>query len=229
MDEKTVAAILGQNPWFGGLPPALARDIVRLSHLQRVRNAMLFAAGDEPNGLFGVLAGEVHISHTASGGRRGLLLVVRAGSWIGETSVLDGRPRFLDAWAIGRCDLLHFSMSAFRQLTHENPSHYKAFVDLLCLQYRLALDHIVSLGELPVALRLAQRLLFFSIAQGESGKPADVVQLSQEQLASIVGVSRQALSAHLKDLEHQCIISLGYKSIRIHKRAALQQLMRQSG
>ena len=125
--------------------------------------------------------------------------------------------------------MLHLSMSAFRQLVHENPSHYNAFVNLLCVHYRLAMDHIVSFGELPLVSRLAQRLLFYSIAQGEAGKPCNVVQLSQEQLASIVGVSRQALSVHLKDLEKQCIISLGYKTIRIHKRSALEQLMRESG
>jgi CRP-like cAMP-binding protein len=229
MNEKTVKGILMRNPWFAGLPEALASDIVRLSRRRRVGNAVLYAAGDEPNGLFGVLSGEVRLSHTNAGGQLGFLLVFRAGSWIGETSVLDGRPHFLDAWATGPCDILHLSMSAFRQLVHEQPAYYEAFVDLLCVHYRLALEHIVSLGELPVALRLAQRLLFFSIAQGESGKPADVVQLSQEQLASIVGVSRQALSVHLKDLEQQCIISLGYKTIRIHKRSALEKLMRQSG
>jgi CRP-like cAMP-binding protein len=229
MDEKRVTGVLEKNPWFAGLPPTLARDIVRLSHLRRVRNTMLYATGDEPNGLFGVIAGEVHLSHTASGGQLGLLFVVRSGSWIGETSVLDGRPRFLDAFATGRCELLHLSMTAFRQLMHDNPSHYKAFVDLLCIDYRLALEHIVSFGELPVALRLARSLLYFSIAQGESGKPSAVVQLSQEQLGSIVGVSRQALSIHLKNLERQSIISLEYKTIRIHKRAALEQLMKQFG
>jgi CRP-like cAMP-binding protein len=229
MDKNTVSSILEKDPWFAGLPSVLAHDIVRLSHLRRVRSAMLYAVGDEPNGLFAVLSGEVLLSHSASNGQLGLLLVLRAGTWLGEASVLDGRPRYLDACATGRCDLLHLSMNAFRQLVDENPSHYRAFVDLLSRNYRLALDHIVSFGELPVALRLAQRLLFFSIAESDPGKPSNVVQLSQEQLASIVGVSRQALSAHLKDLERQGIISLGYKAIRIHKRAALERLMRQSG
>jgi CRP/FNR family cyclic AMP-dependent transcriptional regulator len=83
---------------------------------------MHYAVGDEPNGLFGVLSGEVLLSRTASGGQLGFQHVFRAGSWIGETSVLDGRPHFLDAWATGRCDLLHLSMSACQQLVQANPA-----------------------------------------------------------------------------------------------------------
>lgn len=228
MDKRTVTDILARNPWFAALPSALARDIVRLGQVRRVRDAMLFAAGDEPNGLFGLLAGKVHISHATSGGRLGFLLVAQPGEWIGEASVLSGDPRFLDALAVGRCDLLHLSMSAFEQLTR-NVSHYEAFVLLLCDHYRLAIRHIESSRELPAPLRLAQRLLFFSRSQNESGKPSNIVLLSQEQLASTVGISRQALNIHLKSLERGGVISLSYGSIRIHKRAALEQITKLGG
>ena len=227
MDEKAVTDILARDPWFAGLSPALARDIVRLAHVRRVNSAMLFAAGDEPNGLFGVLSGEIRLSHTASGGRIGLLLVCRAGSWFGETSLFDGRSRFLDAFAVGPCQLLYLSASAFHQLTCESSSNYQAFVRLQCDHYRLALDHIVSFGELPVFLRVVQRLLFFSLGQNESGEATNIVQLSQEDFASMVGVSRQALNVHLKDLERRGIVSLGYGAIQLDKRGMLEELMLQ--
>jgi len=227
MDEKAVTEILARDPWFAGLSPALARDVVRLARVRRVNSAMLFAVGDEPNGLFGVLAGEVRLSHSESNGRIGLLLVCRAGSWFGETSLFDGRPRFLDAFAVGPCDLLYLSASAFQQLTRESSSNYQAFVRLQCDHYRLALNHIVSFGELPVFLRVVQRLLFFSLGQNESGEPTNVVQLSQEDFASMVGISRQALNVHLKDLERKGIISLGYGTIKLNRRDMLEELMLQ--
>lgn len=228
MDEGTVADILGQNSWFAGLPPALSRDIVRQGEVRRVRDTVLFAAGDEPNGLFGVLAGQVHVSYTTSEGQLGLLLVAGPGEWIGEAAVLNGGPRFLDAYAAGHCDLLHLSMNAFRRLTN-NFLYYQAFVILLCDHYQLALRYIKSSRELPTLMRLAQRLLFFSRSRNESGKPSDIVPLSQEQLASAVGISRQALNSHLKSLERERVIFLDYRAIRILKRTVLEQMIQPSG
>jgi CRP-like cAMP-binding protein len=229
MNEEKTNRILARDSWFAGLPLALADEILRLARPLRVRNALLYRTGDEPNGLFGLLSGEVHVSHTAPDGKVGILIVNRPGAWIGETSVMDGLPRNLDAFAIGSCELLHLSMGAFTRLVEETPAYYKSFGTLLCSHYRLALMHIVSSRELPVVSRLAQRVLLYSVAQSERGKPTNLVRLSQAQLASVVGVSRQALSAHLKNLEHQSIISLGYKTLRILKRGSLEQLAKQSG
>jgi CRP/FNR family transcriptional regulator, cyclic AMP receptor protein len=227
MDARTVTRILAQNPWFAGLSGELACEIVRLGQVRQVRDSVLFAEGDEPNGLFAVLTGDVQISRASADGRLGLLLVLRAGAWFGETALFDDRPRFLNAFAAGPCDLLHLNMRGFRQLARGNTSHYEAFVRLQCDHYRLAINHLASLGASPVLVRLAQRLIFFSQADREFDERIRVVRLSQEELASTVGVSRQALSVHLRGLERQGIISLGYGVIRVHKRAALEQLIEQ--
>jgi len=223
MDAARATRILDRNPWFAGLPRALAKAILRGGRIRRVKDAVVFAAGDEPNGLFAVLSGRVHISHSSSDGRLALLLVADAGTWFGETSVLDGGPRYSDALAVGSCELLHLDMAAFGRLSQQQVSHYAAFARLLCDHHRLAMDHIAGLGALPVAIRLAQRLLFF--ARPPTGGGDQAVSLSQEQLASIVGVSRQALSSHLKDFEHRGIIALGYRTITLRQRAVLQQIV----
>jgi CRP/FNR family transcriptional regulator, cyclic AMP receptor protein len=225
MDAATATGILNQNPWFAGLPRVLAKDIVRIGKVRRVKNTVVFAVGDEPNGLFAVLSGNVHISHTSVDGRLALLLKANAGNWFGETSVLDGHRRYSEALAVGPCDLLQLNMGDFRRLTAEHVSHYAAFVRLLCDHHRLAMDHLASLGSLPVSVRLAQRLLFFSRVQQSSGNLAEIVGLSQQELASVVGVSRQALSSHLKQLERQGIISLGYRAIKLRRRAVLEEMV----
>lgn len=225
MDTETAIGILNRNPWFAGLPKTLADDIVRSAQIRCVENAVVFAVGDEPNGLFAVLSGNVRLSHIPVDGRLALLLIANAGSWFGETSALDGHRHYSEALAIGPCELLHLDMTHFRRLTRSHVSYYAAFVRLLCEHHRLAMDHIASLSSLPVAVCLAKSLLFFSRAQDGSAALTDTVRLSQEDLASVVGVSRQALSRHLKDFERRGIISLSYKVITLRKRAVLEQMI----
>jgi CRP/FNR family transcriptional regulator, cyclic AMP receptor protein len=228
MDKRTAAQILRGNSWFAGLAPNLADNILSLGRIQQAKNELLFAAGDEPNGLFAVLSGEVHNSQTSTQGGRGLLLVATAGSWFGEISLFDGLPRFSEAFAVGRCDILRLSVSDFRKLADESTSHFAAFVRLLCEHHRLAMTQIASLRSMPVQARVAQRLIFFATAQREPGKQANIIRLSQEELASVVGISRQALNVHLKRLERDGVLSLSYASVRIHDIGALQRLIKQA-
>jgi len=228
MDKRTAAKVLRGNSWFAGLAQDLADNILRLGRIQQVKNELLFAAADEPNGLFAVLSGEVHISQTSSRGGHGLLLVATAGSWFGEASLFDGLPRFSEAFAVGRCDILHLGVSDFRKLANESTSHFAAFARLLCQHYRLAMINIASLSSMPVQVRVAQRLIFYAEAQREPGKQASIIRLSQEELASAVGISRQALNVHLKRLEREGVLSLGYASVRVHDFDALERRIKQA-
>jgi len=225
MDRAAAARILGRTAWFAGLPRALAQGILRGGRIRRLSDAVVYAVGDEPNGLFAVLSGRVRISHSSADGRLALLLVADAGSWFGETSVLDGGLRYSDALAVGPCELLHLDMDQFRRLSNDHAAHYAAFTRLLCDHHRLAMDHIAGLGALPVPIRLAQRLLFFARPQHAARGTGETIRLSQDELASVVGVSRQALSAHLKEFERRGVISLGYRTIGLRRRAVLEQMV----
>jgi CRP/FNR family cyclic AMP-dependent transcriptional regulator len=226
MDREAINSVLERNSWFASLPAELREGIGRVGHVRRVKDAMIYAVGDEANGLFAVLSGKVRISHSSSNGRLALLLVATPGSWFGETSMLDGRQRYSDALAIGRTSLLHLNPAAFREIAHSSPEHYSAFVRLLCDHHRLAMDHITGSGRLPVRSRVAQRLLFFASSMPAPDKPGSVVNLSQDQLASAVGVSRQTLSAVLQRFKDQGIVSLKYRSIELKNRNVLLRYAR---
>jgi CRP-like cAMP-binding protein len=88
--------------------------------------------------------------------------------------------------------------------------------------------NIASLSSMPVQARVAQRLIFYAEAQREPGKQASIIRLSQEELASAVGISRQALNVHLKRLERDGVLSLGYASVRVDDFGALVRLIKQA-
>ena len=196
--------------------------------IRRLTNEIVYAAGDPPNGLFALISGEIRITQTTAAGRSALLMIASPGVWFGEAAMIDGQPRTSDAVAVGRVVVLQLSPLVFHRLTLDNTQHYAAFARLVCAQYRQAMEYIVTTSILPLPVRLAQRLL--SLAQSHGLQDRDTIiinlRLSQENLAEMVGVSRQSLNRALKVLESKGIVSVGYSSLTIRNGPALEVLAR---
>ncbi len=217
--------ILQLNPWFRSLPGALADGLVEQGVVLSVRDKLLFAEGDPPNGLFALLSGEVHIRHSSDDGGASVLEIVRPGGWFGDTGMLDHQPRSSDAFAEGRASLLQISGPVFERLTAAR-EHYACFTRRVCSQYRQALTHIVSTSRLPLKVRLARRLINLAESRGvhaDAGLRIDL-RLSQEALADMLGVSRQSLNPALRQLQAQGLISLGYATIVVRDLVKLAAL-----
>ena len=229
MNEKTLRHVLSRSEWFASLPRLLADAVVKEGRLRRVKDAPVYLTGDAPNGLFAVLSGAVRIAQHSDDGRVAHLNTVNPGAWFGESSMLDGEPRFSDAVAVGDVRLLQLGPDAFHRLTANDTAAFAAFTRLLCMHYRTAMSHIVSSATAPAMTRLAQRLLFFARSEGRArpGSRAVEFRLSQQNLASTVGVSRQTLNGLLKELEEQGLIEVGYARIVLKRPAAVARLARE--
>lgn len=217
--------ILQLNPWFRSLPPALADGLIEQGAVLRLRDRLIFAEGDPPNGLFALLAGEVHIRHASDDAAASVLEIVRPGGWFGDTGMLDHQPRSSDALAVGRATLLRISRPGFDKLTDAR-EHYACFARRVCSQYRQAMTYIVSTSRLPLRVRLAKRLASLAEARGVrvgAGVRLDL-RLSQEALADMLGVSRQSLNPVLRQLQADGFVSLGYATIVICDLAKLLAL-----
>jgi CRP-like cAMP-binding protein len=226
--SETVREVLARNPWFRALPGALAAGILEQGMVRTLIDEVVYAAGDPPNGLFALISGEIRVIQTTAQGRSALLMIASPGVWFGEAAMIDGLPRTSDALAVGRARVLQLSPAVFRRLTAENSNHYAAFARLVCEQYRKAMDYIVTTADLPLPVRLAQRLVGLAQAHGRREGEAVVIglRLSQESLAETVGVSRQTLNRTLKGLEAQGLISVGYGALTIRDPAGLEALAR---
>jgi CRP/FNR family cyclic AMP-dependent transcriptional regulator len=222
--------ILSNNPWFRALPPGLAEDILLQGQVRRLTDELVYAAGDPPNGVFALISGEIRVIQTTAGGRSALLMIASPGAWFGEAAMIDGQPRSSDAVAVGRASVLQLSPSVFRRLTADDSARYAAFARLVCEQYRRAMDYIVTTSNLPLPVRLAQRLVGLAHGHGlASGRHTAIdLHLSQESLAQMVGVSRQTLNRGLKALEAKGVIAVGYASLTLIDGPALERIARMS-
>jgi CRP/FNR family cyclic AMP-dependent transcriptional regulator len=219
LPNMTIAELplLESDDWFGALPAARRRLIVGQARVRTVATGeLVYAADDPPNGLWAVLEGQVRlIGHLASGVDL-LALILRPGTWFGELSTMDGRPRPHDAIAYGPTRLLHLSQPVFNRLAADEPGLYRDIGLLVCAHQRTALAFIAQGLSQSVTTRLARTLL-----QGAEVSGSDVLNIRQSDLAGTIGVSRQTLNKELQRLCRAGLVDLAYARITLRDRKGL--------
>jgi len=112
---------MSANPWFGSLPLAERRAVLTACETVRLHpGEMLFRQGDAvPPGtgaFYGIASGHIKASSLREDGKEAILVVLEAGNWFGEISLIDLQPRTHDATAVGEAEVLALPRSAFDAL-----------------------------------------------------------------------------------------------------------------
>ena len=192
--------------WFSRLSPPLRQDILSRSVVRRLSDgAMMCARGSPADEWCGVAKGAVRVSSVSLSGKQVTLTYVEPGTWFGDISLFDGLPRTHDSNAHGETTLLVVRKADFKELLSQHSELYEALLRLNCRRLRLMFDAVEDLNTRPLASRLAKQILLlarsYGIAQGEEIRIG--LQLAQEDLAQLLGASRQRVNQELKALERE--------------------------
>ena len=220
---------LSANPWFGSLPLRERRAILGASEVQRLRaGEMLFRQGDAVSSgrgfFYGLVQGSFKISSLREDGKEAILVVLEAGNWFGEISLIDQQPRTYDATALGPVEVLALPRAAFDDRM-KLPVFSQAVCRLLAARTRSLYGMVEDATLRSTRARVARRLLL--LARGDATQARDarpVVPVSQEALAMMLGITRQTLSKELKALARIGAITLGYRRIDITSQVALHSM-----
>jgi CRP/FNR family cyclic AMP-dependent transcriptional regulator len=190
--------------WFSKLSPPLRDAILSRAVVRRVADgAVLSARGAAADDWCGVAKGAVRVSSVSLAGKQITLTYVEPGTWFGDISLFDGLPRTHDAHAHGETTLLVIRRADFKDLLSQHAELYDALLRLNCRRLRLLFDVVEDLNTRPLAARLAKQILLlarsYGIAQGEEIRIG--LQLAQEDLAQLLGASRQRVNQELKSFE----------------------------
>jgi CRP-like cAMP-binding protein len=219
----TYLPLLESGQWFRHLPQPLRAALLAEARLLQLESGQsLFRRGDPPCGLYAVLEGMMRVGAVSREGKEALLTLVEPPYWFGEISLFDGQPRTHDAYAEGPTRLLQVPQAALLALLAREPGYWRDFALLMSQKLRLAFIALEEMSLLPAAQRLARRLLMMAEGYGETG-PRRVLHLAQEQLALMLGLSRQTTNQILKDLEARGALRLTYGEIEISDLAVLRQ------
>jgi CRP-like cAMP-binding protein len=183
----------------------------------------LFLKGSTPDALFGVVRGALRVSVVAANGREAVIARLEAGHWFGEVSLLVGQERVYDTYAVDSTDMAVVSASDFHHLIATQPDVHMAFTKLVCQRLRQALVWIDDAILMPLPVRLANRLLALDAHADGAHSHASVLGVSQEDLAFMLGVSRQSVNRQLKLWEEQGALRVEYRRIELLDRAQLER------
>ena len=225
MTRNEIRPILIRAAWLTGLPSALIHQIVERSvRREFAAHAPIYLSGDPPTGQFAVLEGSVRLTTTTLSGKQVLYGLWRPGAWFGHLSVLDHKPRFQDAMAAERTQLLFLSKSAFDAIIDHEPRYALDFAQLICHHIRVAMDMLAEALTAPLPARVAQALL--EAADEADPKPGSATRMTQDALAAMVGVTRQSINRILKAYKAQGLIDVRYGRIIVSDPRSLAALTR---
>lgn len=200
-----------------------------LRHLQR--GEILFTQGDEGDGLYAVHSGLVRIWLGSSSGKELTLGLMEPGDVIGEIALLDGLPRTANAVAAEDTILLAIRRETFLALIREEPQLGVHVIELLCERLRRNTDMLGEFAFRDVRSRLANKLVELATGHGHSTPQGTEIRLrlSQSELASMLGATREAVNKQLAAWAHQEIVAVERGRIVLCDLGKLRQLASDGG
>jgi CRP/FNR family transcriptional regulator, cyclic AMP receptor protein len=168
------------------------------------RGEIIVEQGRKSDALFILLSGRARVITSDSRGREVILAVLEAGDYLGEMSLIDNDPHSATVRAEVQTDVLVLARSEFGACLPESSSLSYAILRGLVSRLRNADRQIESLALLDVYGRVARALL--DMAQDEDGQRMIRSKVSRQDLAKVVGASREMVSRVMKDLEERGLI-----------------------
>ena len=206
----STAPIFKQNPLFANLS---AEHLARLAGLARMhryaRERAIFNEGDPGTALYMIAKGRVKISQSSPDGKERTLVLLGAGDVFGELALLDGDPRSADAVVVEDAELLVVPREEFLSFVMQQPQVAMSLLVVLTKRLRHTNLLVHDAAFFDVRGRLARALLDLARAEGatEPGGAMVCPKLTQSELASIVGVTRESINKWLRYYERSGILA----------------------
>ena len=228
MEEREA---INTGRWFSSLSPSLRHDILRCAFVRRYQDGDLIAArGEPPDQWIACAKGAVRVSSTTLTGKQITLTYVEPGIWFGDVAIFDGDRRTHDAYAHGDTTILGVAKADFKKILAQHVELYEALLRLHARRIRQLYGLVEDLNTLPLRARLAKQLLHLvrsygipSLAHGDEMRIG--LQLAQEELAQLLGASRQRVNQELKAMEREDIIRIEPGGLFVRDRDALMHII----
>jgi CRP-like cAMP-binding protein len=206
-----MAASLARIPFFAGLEAAALDRVAAGARTRRFRRGeVIFHAGDPGEALFVIVSGEVKIALPSETGDEAILATLRAGDVFGEITLLDGSPRSASATTLVATETIVVPRETFAELIATEPAFRDALLSSLAGEVRRLTIHVAELHFLDMTGRLAARLVHF--ADEAEPVPDGTIRLkptlTQAELASMVGCTRQSANKVLGEFADEGLIRL---------------------
>ena len=193
-------AVLRSVPLFSGVPEEQLRLLTTVvTRRSTTRGSIIMAAGDPTDSLYIILSGRLKVMMSDADGKEVILSILGPGEFFGEMGLIDDNPRSASVVAIEPCELLAITRRDFKKCMTDNAEMAVAVMRGLVRRLREADRKIGSLALLDVYGRVARLLL--DMAETVDGQKMVTKRLPKQDIAKMIGASREMVSRVMKDLQ----------------------------
>jgi CRP/FNR family cyclic AMP-dependent transcriptional regulator len=187
----------------------------------------IFAKGSPGRSMMAVLRGTVSISSLSPEGKKIVFNSVHPGEIFGEIAMLDGEERTAVATALEDCELLVLDRRDFMPLLEKHADICMVLLKILCQRLRQTSEQVEDVLFRHLGERVAKGLVQLAKSTGRKDlrEAAVELRLTQQDLADMVGGTRESVNKHLKGLEKRRLIELGNSTILIRDLTALERMV----
>lgn len=213
MDE-----VLARCGLFQGVDPEASESLAKeLEYFEVRKGDVVFTEGEPGDSLYIVMSGKIKVGRRAADGRQNLIAVMGPSDMVGELSLFDPGPRTATATAITDSRVARLRKSALRPWLTNRPEIAEQLLRVLARRLRRTNDALADLIFTDVPGRVAKSLLQMASRFGtrDGGVLRVTHDLTQEELAQLVGASRETVNKALADFASRGWLRLDGKSVII--------------
>lgn len=219
MSQPTVVSPIALKTFslFHGLPDDVLATVARVAMMRRIpRGQTVVNAGDRSDYVYFVLTGSLKVVVSDEDGREVILSILGQGELFGEMGMFDEQPRSASVIAVVASDLVMISKNEFRQIMQDNFDIAWRIMCNLAERLRNADRKIESLALMDVYGRVARLLI--DMSEDVDGQTVVVRKISKQDIAKMIGASREMVSRVMKDLGQQGLIEETTRGILLRDR-----------
>ena len=183
----------------------------------------IFNQGDPGDSLFLVSTGRVKLFTENEHGEQLTILLCGEGDCFGEMAVLDGGARSASAEALEATETWVVTRNTFVDLIRQQPDISLNLISFLCSKLRVDLDRMEEFIFLDAYHRTGRQIIRMA---SEGGEGEFTVNITQDELARLVGSSREQVNRVLRDLSSMGHIAISRGKIKINDKTVMEQMMR---
>jgi len=215
MAATVSTAVLKAIPLFSSFPEDQLRMLTTVVGRKSVpRSTTVMGAGDPTDSLYIVLSGRLKVMMGDADGKEVILSILAPGEFFGEMGLIDDSPRSASVVTIEPCELLAIAKRDFKRCLEQNFEMAMAVMRGLVKRLREADRKIGSLALLDVYGRVARLLI--DMAENVDGQKVVTKRLPKQDIAKMIGASREMVSRVMKDLQLGGYIETRGSTIVLH-------------
>jgi CRP-like cAMP-binding protein len=188
------------------------------------KGAAIFEEGETLKGVYCIKDGICKLSKLSSNGKDQIVKLVKSGELLGQRSMISEEVANLSAVALENMEVCFIPKAEILSFFNENNQFSMNVMKAICGDLKEADDHVVSMGQKSVKERLAESLIYMYETFGVNEDGSLHIQLSREELGSMIGTATESCIRLLSEFNKSNIIALDGKKIMIKDLSKLQRI-----